>query len=78
MNLKYFLLSALGLIASTTAVAQYAPAGDKIKTPWAETIDVNNVRPEYPRPIMERDSWKNLNGLWDYAIAPKGSVEPAK
>ena len=65
MNLKYFLLSALGLIASTTAVAQYAPAGDKIKTPWAETIDVNNVRPEYPRPIMERDSWKNLNGLWD-------------
>ena len=31
MNLKYFLLSALGLIASTTAVAQYAPATRSVK-----------------------------------------------
>ena len=24
--------------------------------------------PEYPRPSMRRDSYVNLNGLWDYAI----------
>lgn len=24
--------------------------------------------PEYPRPALRRDSYENLNGLWDYAI----------
>ncbi|NDV70157.1 glycoside hydrolase family 2 protein [Dysgonomonas sp. 25] len=56
--------------------AQWKPAGDKIKTKWANEIDVNNVLPEYPRPIMERSAWKNLNGLWDYAILPAGAAEP--
>ncbi|MDR1865828.1 MAG: beta-galactosidase [Bacteroidales bacterium] len=50
--------------------AQWQPAGDKLKTKWASEIDVNNVLPEYPRPIMERQDWVNLNGLWDYAILP--------
>lgn len=53
------------------------PAGDKIKTTWAEQIDPNNVLPEYPRPIMERKEWKNLNGLWEYAIRPTGTQQPA-
>ena len=35
-------------------------------------IDVNNVLSEYPRPIMERSEWQNLNGLWNYAILPVG------
>ena len=26
---------------------------------------------------MERADWQNLNGEWDYAIRPKGEVEPA-
>lgn len=57
--------------------AQWAPAGDKIKTAWAENIDVNNVLPEYPRPMMEREEWQNLNGLWDYAITDAGTASPA-
>ncbi len=58
--------------------AQWKPAGDKIKTAWAEKIDVNNVLPEYPRPIMERTEWMNLNGLWDYSILKAGLAEPVK
>ena len=70
-----FLLIIL-LFSSMSLSAQWKPMGDKIKTAWAEKIDPNNVLPEYPRPIMERDKWQNLNGLWDYAILPMGQQEP--
>lgn len=39
-----------------------------MKTIWGETLDPNSVLPEYPRPQMERDSYLNLNGHWEYAI----------
>ena len=58
--------------------AQWKPAGDKIKTSWAEKIDVKNVLPEYPRPLLERSEWVNLNGLWDYSILKAGLAEPLK
>ena len=78
MKFKNIAMIALSLLASGAASAQYAPAGDKIRTPWAEQIDVNNVWKEYPRPIMERTAWKNLNGLWSYAVKPKGEAQPTK
>ena len=65
------------LLATSSLFAQWRPAGDKIKTRWASEIDVNNVLPEYPRPIMERTEWQNLNGLWNYAIVPVGKQKPA-
>lgn len=74
--MKTFLLLSILLFSSVSSFAQWKPAGDKIKTVWAEKIDPNNVLPEYPRPIMERDKWQNLNGLWDYAILPMGQQEP--
>lgn len=57
--------------------AQWKPAGDKIKTPWAEKVNPKAVLPEYPRPQLERNEWVNLNGEWEYAIKPKGETEPA-
>ena len=65
------------IILTSSLYSQWSTQGDKLKTKWAESIDVNNVLPEYPRPIMERPDWKNLNGLWDYAILPIGQNEPA-
>ena len=75
--MKKNLFSAIALAVSLAGYAQWKPAGDKIKTTWAEQIDPNNVLPEYPRPIMERKEWKNLNGLWEYAIRPTGTQQPA-
>ena len=69
------MLLALALCSST--FAQWKPAGNKIKTSWGEQLDPKNVLPEYPRPIMERNDWKNLNGLWKYAITKKGDPTPA-
>ncbi len=74
---KLFLPLLFCLVAGN-AGAQWKPAGDHIKTQWAEKIDVNNVLPEYPRPIMQRPDWQNLNGMWEYAITPAGTAKPEK
>ena len=58
------------------ASAQWSPAGDRIKTKWAEELNPAQVLPEYPRPQMERPDWKNLNGLWQYAVIPKDAALP--
>jgi beta-galactosidase/beta-glucuronidase len=71
--MKKLLLFAICLIISQLAIAQYAPAGDSLKTRWASEITPENVWQEYPRPQMVREKWMNLNGLWDYAIRPKGN-----
>ena len=75
--MKKTILSAMCLLLSLGVNAQWKPAGDKIMTEWASQVDPNNVLPEYPRPIMERGEWKNLNGLWNYAIFAKGQPIPA-
>ena len=74
---KNFLTMLLALALCGSTFAQWKPAGDKIKTSWGEQLDPKNVLPEYPRPIMERNDWKNLNGLWKYAITKKGDPTPA-
>lgn len=57
--------------------AQWKPVEGRISTQWSEQVNPDNVLPEYPRPIMERTEWKNLNGLWDYAIIEKGKHSPS-
>ena len=73
--MKLYVLSFLSMIPAIV-FAQWKPVGDKIKTRWADEITVDNVLPEYPRPIMERDEWLSLNGLWDYAITQVGMGKP--
>ncbi|WP_321518592.1 hypothetical protein [uncultured Bacteroides sp.] len=59
-----------------SASAQWKVSRSKIKTSWANKIDINKVLPEYPHPIMEPGKWQNLNGLWNYAILPIGKFLP--
>ena len=52
---------------------------DKIVTPWAEKVNPKAPLPEYPRPqLVRNNNWKNLNGLWQYAIVPKTVAAPTK
>lgn len=76
MRTLFFLF--LFLLGITEAQAQWKPAGNKIQTKWAEEVNPEQVLPEYPRPIMERQDWKNLNGLWKYALINKGENIPEK
>ena len=43
----------------------------KLKTRWADQIDREHVLGEYPRPLLVRESYVNLNGVWEYAITGK-------
>ena len=70
--MKRLLFAAICLMISQLTMAQYKPAGDSLKTRWAAEVTPENVWQEYPRPQMERTEWLNLNGLWDYAMLPKG------
>ena len=68
--MKRILTSIAAISIAVIASAQWSPVGKEIKTPWAAEVNPENVLPEYPRPQMIRQTWSNLNGLWNYAITP--------
>jgi len=46
-------------------------------TPQAKKFNKNNPLPEYPRPYLVRDSFINLNGVWNYEITNSLSLPSA-
>ena len=70
-----FLLSYSSLNAQQN---KWVPIKDRIVTSWAEKVDPKAPLPDYPRPQLVRtQNWKNLNGLWSYAITAKDQKEPS-
>lgn len=55
---------------SFSQTSSWKRAGSRIATSWADQVDPARPLPEYPRPQMQRGTWKNLNGLWNYAVTP--------
>lgn len=43
----------------------------QLYTRWGRQLDPAHVLPEYPRPLLQRESYINLNGRWDYAFTQK-------
>jgi beta-galactosidase/beta-glucuronidase len=77
MNMRKKVFISCALAVAICVQAQWKPAGEKLKTSWAEQVNPASVLPEYPRPLLERQAWQNLNGEWEYAIRAKGQAEPA-
>jgi len=52
------------------------PYKTALLTKWGRGVTPENAWPEYPRPLLARKSWQNLNGLWDYAVTPVAQRNP--
>jgi len=76
MNRSFLLFAVLLLSLFSNAQTNWKITTDRIVTPWAEKVNPAQPLPEYPRPQMVRNSWMNLNGLWQYAILPQ--AQPAE
>jgi len=75
--MKRFYISILFILFLRPVEAQeWKIVEGKLTTPWAQQVNPESVLPEYPRPQMERATWLNLNGLWEYAISPLDEVNP--
>jgi len=72
-RLSYTRLVLALLPAVTLPVLAWQPAQGPLKTRWAAEVTPDKAHPEYPRPQLVREEWLNLNGLWDFAITPRGA-----
>jgi hypothetical protein len=63
--------AAAGLAIATAGpqAQDWKPAPSPLMTRWAKDVSPDAPHPEYPRPQFVRDNWKNLNGLWEFAVA---------
>ena len=50
---------------------------NRLTTVWGDQLNSDEVLKEYPRPQFRRDSYINLNGIWEYAITDK-KIAPKK
>jgi beta-galactosidase/beta-glucuronidase len=77
MNFKAVFFSGWVFVQSLTAAqAQWKPVPGKIATEWSAKVDPAGPLPEYPRPqLVRNNNWKNLNGLWQYAIKAKAGAD---
>ena len=66
------------IIASITTLWGHAqeqfvtPKEAPLVTPWGETVNEQQVHNEYPRPLLQRNQWINLNGRWEFQEAKEG------
>lgn len=77
MDLKIGTTVILALCAmASNAQDSWKPVPTHLKTPWADKVDPAKVLPDYPRPMMVRSRWQNLNGLWDFAAKVSEDARP--
>ena len=62
-------LIVLCVALTSPAVAQnqadWKPVPGRLMTRWAADVSPDKAHAEYPRPMMARERWQSLNGLWD-------------
>ncbi|KAF2742381.1 glycoside hydrolase family 2 protein [Sporormia fimetaria CBS 119925] len=67
------LAASIGGISSRQSTTGYELKKGPLDTPWTEKVGTNPW-PEYPRPLLQRKSWKNLNGVWQLRKTDKDGL----
>ena len=62
----------------SAGAGEWKKGNPPLATRWFAEAGPEQARPEYPNPAMARTAWMNLNGLWRYAIRPRGEQLPAQ
>ena len=73
---RFWFIVSIVLFICSSIRADWQPAKGPLMTRWAKQVSPKKVHAEYPRPQMVRKNWRNLNGLWEYAIQPKDEPQP--
>jgi beta-galactosidase/beta-glucuronidase len=80
--LAAMLIAGLATVTSDRPGAEQSPSADRpqdhtaLTTPWTKDVSPDNALPKYPRPQLRRASWRNLNGLWQFAGASRDEAPP--
>ncbi|MFE4623700.1 PA14 domain-containing protein [Streptomyces mirabilis] len=80
-DLRYDGTGGLAAAADGKAIGAFWSSGPnhstyELRTKWADEVGPDNALPEYPRPQLTRDAWRNLNGRWQFAAATAGEQPP--
>jgi hypothetical protein len=78
LHRKSFWILFLAIAIETPIAGGWEPAEGPLTTRWTKDVSPDRVWPEYPRPQMVREKWRNLNGVWSYAIRPEDDGEPSE
>ncbi|KAJ3497147.1 hypothetical protein NLG97_g2121 [Lecanicillium saksenae] len=75
------MLAMLPYVAMSATVDKRGPVPYKVQTPpldtdWTYKVGTNPW-PEHPRPLLHRDNWQSLNGIWTYESADGGPAAQA-
>jgi hypothetical protein len=60
------LASFAGLCSRVAAQTKYEVQKPPLDTDWTYKVGTNPW-PEHPRPLLKRDAWKSLNGIWTWS-----------
>ncbi len=82
-SIRYWIVAALlafwmgSMPMDVNAESPWKPVADRMMTPWAKDVSPESAWAEYPRPQFVRANWRNLNGLWSYAVTAKDAATPS-
>ena len=72
----FFLWLTCCCCTSAEETATWKSADGPLSTRWTKSVTPDNAWRDYPRPQLTRKRWKNLNGLWEYAITKREAEQP--
>lgn len=71
-------LACFTIFSLKAQVISQTPPEFRLKTEWSEDVNPDLPHQDYPRPNMEREEWRSLNGRWYFEITSKDAPIPTR